>query len=294
MINKKTILIVGLAVVAIGVSVFLNARRAHIDNQDIVDPVYTTALDMTYITTPDAVWPPAVVRAEKAFECVSGGNEVLENGKTVMKELLGEEYCVTTASEGAAGSVYTTYTYKTAIEKDVTASTEFTLRFVQCDNYDDPQKTDCKKEQLEFNPDNLAYAIIQDSLTKIVNEDLHCYAYHQEATPTAPYAVDEYVSITINGNEISGTKKGTQNGPDMTNGYEGTLTGSKEQDVMTLLFAYTIEGSQNTEKEIYQFVKTGIEKWRYPLIEEGGILVPDTTKYYKTLSYKTIDCATIE
>ena len=287
-------LIVGLVVVAIGVSVFLNVRRARIEKEEVVDPVYSTTLDTTYITTPDTVWPPAVMRTEKAFQCENGGNEVLENGETVAKDIGGKAYCVTTASEGAAGSVYSTYIYKTALEGGLTAETEFTLRFVQCDNYDDPEKTDCKKEQSEFNPDDLGHAIIQQSLADQTIKDLYCYAYHQTSTPSAPYTVDEYLSIIMKGDEISGTKKGTQSGPDMTNGYEGTLVGLKDGDTATLLFSYIIEGSSGVEKEIYKFVEMGIEKWRYPLVEEGEILVPDTTKAYSALLYQMIDCGTIK
>lgn len=287
-------LIVGLVIVAVGVSVFLNARRAHIDKQNVVDPVYETALDTTYITTPDALWPPVVNRTEAGMVCEGGENEVLENGETVAKDIEGKAYCVTIASEGAAGSVYSTYIYKTEIEEGVTVETEFTLRFVQCDNYDDPEKTDCKKEQTEFNPDDLAYAIIQDSVIRLAGENLHCYAYNQKATPNAPYAVDEYVSIVMKDDEISGTKKGTQSGPDMTNGYEGTLVGSKNGDTVTLLFSYIIEGSSGVEKEIYKFVEMGIEKWRYPLIEEDGILVPNLAEDYEALLYEMIDCGTIK
>jgi len=121
-----------------------------------------------------------------------------------------------------------------------------------------------------------------------------CYAYHQEATLDAPYAVDEYINITITGNNITGIKKGTQSGPDMTNGYTGTLKGTVDKTTISTVFSYTIEGSNNSEKEIYNIVSNGLEKLRYPLKEEEGTLVPDTTKEYKTLSYNTIDCAEVK
>ncbi len=129
----------------------------------------------------------------------------------------------------------------------------------------------------------------------VVGEDgQQCYSYNHEAKPDEPYAVSEFINLTIDGNKITGTKTGTQKGPDMTNGYSGTLTGTVENNTFNITFAYTIEGSQNQEKEIYRLKqdKTGIEKFRYPLIEKTGILVPDTTKEYQALFYARTVCLT--
>ena len=119
-----------------------------------------------------------------------------------------------------------------------------------------------------------------------------CYSYSQEDTKDAPYTVNEFMDITVKGNSVNGTKKGTQNGPDMTNGYTGTLNGNlnKEKNSMMLVYSYTVEGSHNKEKETYQSDKTGIEKLRYPLIEEKEILVPDTTKDYTIQNYSRVEC----
>ena len=119
-----------------------------------------------------------------------------------------------------------------------------------------------------------------------------CYAYHQVATKTAPYAVDESMTlVTSPDGSIAGEKKGTQKGPDMTNGYTGTLKGAQADTMLKLDYSYIIEGSSNTEQELYRVVAGGLEKLRYPLIEQHGMLVPDTTKPYKALAYKTVPCS---
>ena len=119
-----------------------------------------------------------------------------------------------------------------------------------------------------------------------------CYVYSHEATKTEPYTVNEFIDMTIDGNLIKGTKKGTQNGPDMTNGYIGSIIGTVDNNTVNDIFSYTIEGSKGKEKEIYKIKEdlTGIEKIRYPLIEQNDILVPDTTKEFKTLFYTRVGC----
>lgn len=123
--------------------------------------------------------------------------------------------------------------------------------------------------------------------------DRNCYAYHQEATNEAPYKVDEYIDMVVNGDSVLGTKHGTQVGPDMSNGYDGTLVGDLRNNILTVIFSYVIEGSANSEKEIYSYNANGIEKLRYPLKEEKGILVPDMTQSFNTLTYTKVDCSEI-
>ncbi len=117
-----------------------------------------------------------------------------------------------------------------------------------------------------------------------------CYTYNHEATNDAPYTVNEFIDITISHGSVVGTKRGTQAGPDMTNGYSGTLVGTSDRKTMQAVFSYTIEGSKNKEKELYRTNKTGIEKLRYPLVEGTGMLVPDTTKEFQALMYARVSC----
>ena len=112
-----------------------------------------------------------------------------------------------------------------------------------------------------------------------------CFARDQEATEDEPYEVSENIELTVNDKIVSGIKKGTQSGPDMTNGYEGTLSGEILDGVYLLTFDYTIEGSDQKEKEEYLIKGDNFIKQRYPLKEEAGILVPDKTKEVTEVSY---------
>lgn len=133
----------------------------------------------------------------------------------------------------------------------------------------------------------------ETKIAPVVQENLegrNCFMYQHEATKDEPYKVSETIDINVAGGVVSGTKKGTQAGPDMTNGYEGSLKGTLDKDVVDVVFSYVIEGSANKEKEIYLVKKDILEKLRYPLIESKNMLIPDTSKEYKTLDYIRVDC----
>jgi hypothetical protein len=119
----------------------------------------------------------------------------------------------------------------------------------------------------------------------------YCYHRSQIATPDAPYAVEENISLTVSGNNVSGAKSGTQAGPDMTNGYEGSLTGTRDGENLDVVFAYTVEGSQNKEQELYKWTPTELQKLRYVLKESGKMLVPDLTSTPTILHYESVKCA---
>ncbi len=126
-----------------------------------------------------------------------------------------------------------------------------------------------------------------------MQDGTYCFVYHQVATTDAPYAVDEQVSLTYLQDTVTGIKKGTQAGPDMANGYEGTLTGIKKDGNTILVdFAYIVEGSQNIESEEYVVTQDGLIKHRYPLVEQNGKLVPDKTQPKRDIVYTPILCPT--
>lgn len=126
----------------------------------------------------------------------------------------------------------------------------------------------------------------------VVPKGRQCYTYDHEATKDAPYTVHEHIDMTISGATVTGIKQGSQTGPDMSNGYEGLLTGTVEGNTITAVFSYSIEGSDNKEKELYTVRpdQIGIEKMRYPLIEQKDMLVPDTSKPYQSLLYARVGC----
>lgn len=118
-----------------------------------------------------------------------------------------------------------------------------------------------------------------------------CFMRDQIATETAPYSANEHIVMTRAGNTITGTKTGTQSGPGVSNGFTGTLTGTLTGDVATVIYAYTVEGSDGKEQEEYQVVKDGLLKHHYQLKEENGGLVPDKSKTERdSLVYTSEPC----
>jgi hypothetical protein len=119
---------------------------------------YPEDLGTKYISKVD--WPPAVQVMSGPFVCTEAGNETQPAGKTEQKTVMGRSYCVTIEGEGAAGSVYNQYAYAFS-KNDKTVILTFSLRFVQCANYDAPQSTECTAERNSFDPDNLIDGIAQ-------------------------------------------------------------------------------------------------------------------------------------
>lgn len=97
-------------------------------------------LNTKYISPVD--WPPKLEVVAGPFSC----NEP--------RTINGHNYCVTAESEGAAGSIYTMYAYAYP-RGNQTAILTFSLRFVQCANYDEPPKGECERERATFNLDRL-------------------------------------------------------------------------------------------------------------------------------------------
>jgi hypothetical protein len=102
---------------------------------------YPAALDGEYYSA--AEWPP-VLTTEESYAC--DGEELTKDGIT---------FCRAIESEGAAGSVYSTYQYQAGIHMIA-----FTLRFPQCANYDEPNASACRTEQGGLDIDALALRIL--------------------------------------------------------------------------------------------------------------------------------------
>jgi hypothetical protein len=140
----------------------------------------------------------------------------------------------------------------------------------------------------EKNPVVVGVQMVQPNST--LQDGKQCYSYTHNATIDAPYTVHEFIDITIQGANVTGVKQGTQAGPNMTNGYTGSIVGIHKNNTITDIFSYVVEGSKNKEQEIYRTSKTGIEKLRYPLVDKKGILTPDTTKSFTSLLYTRVSC----
>lgn len=89
-------------------------------------------------------WPPELSVSTSTFVCG------LRERRTINRKM----YCVTAESEGAAGSTYTTYTYKLPVDKKTVGMT-FIIRMPQCMNYDEPKQSECKDEEKNFDIDGM-------------------------------------------------------------------------------------------------------------------------------------------
>ncbi|RME58215.1 hypothetical protein D6779_06975 [Candidatus Parcubacteria bacterium] len=111
---------------------------------------YPPRVGASYIHT--AEWPPSVRLLDQQFSCAAGNDAM---SRTRELALQGMRMCVTESAEGAAGSLYIRYTYQFPWEGR-TAALEFSLQYLQCGNYDEPQRTECRRERAAFSVDALA------------------------------------------------------------------------------------------------------------------------------------------
>ena len=129
---------------------------AYTDSQRGVAFRYPPDFGTRYIRGLD--WPPMIQLLEGPLQCTEAGSETARAGRTERADVDGRRYCVTRVTEGAAGSIYTSYAY--AFEKDGrVAILTFSARAVQCGNYDEPQKSECNAERQTFDPGMLIDAV---------------------------------------------------------------------------------------------------------------------------------------
>ncbi|MCE9643860.1 hypothetical protein K8Q93_01275 [Candidatus Parcubacteria bacterium] len=119
---------------------------------------YPAQLGTTYISATD--WPPAVAITSAPFSCIEAGSEGARAGITERRFVDSREYCVTRVTEGAAGSIYTQYTYASP-RRAGAATFTFTTRATQCANYDEPHKSACTAERQSFDMDGVVDRMAQ-------------------------------------------------------------------------------------------------------------------------------------
>lgn len=159
------VLIIFIAVVIVGGYFWLQSLNKATGWKTFISPdkgvsfKYPQDLSTKYIHPQE--WPPQIIATSDSFSCDEGGLGI--NGRpdmTIRKTIDDRVYCIRNVSEEAAGSVYTTYTYK--IEKDSRLIIiSFILQYLQCDNYGDLQKTECEQERQTFDLDILIDDIVQ-------------------------------------------------------------------------------------------------------------------------------------
>lgn len=121
--------------------------KTFIDSDQGITFEYPEELPTEYIIAQE--WPPNIELRIAQFLCA-----------VPLREINGREYCVGEETEGAAGSIYTTYTYNT-IKNEKMIVISFTLRYLQCGNYSEPRKTECESEREIFDLDSLVDQIAQ-------------------------------------------------------------------------------------------------------------------------------------
>ena len=124
---------------------------------------YPEDISTNYIQTLD--WPPKVQVISGPFACVDVGEPNAQTGQTLIRKINNHDYCVTTVTNHTTDSTYYQYAYERQIQNKILYFT-FSLKFADCTKYDDLERNSCKKEEAEFNIDNLLDNIIQT--TKLI------------------------------------------------------------------------------------------------------------------------------
>jgi len=127
--------------------------QTSIDKEQNIRFQYPTKLTAGYISL--AEWPPVVtVRTGHQLDCLETPATSSLPERTMRRQVDDRTYCVSASSEGAAGSVYTAYSYSSAWNGKI-VRISFTLRYPQCYNYDDPKRSECQNEREAFDLDGV-------------------------------------------------------------------------------------------------------------------------------------------
>jgi len=119
---------------------------------ELIAAYYPENLSAAYISPVE--WPPKISLSPGIFSCAETPAESSLPSRTLKRLVDNRLYCVEAVSEGAAGSVYTDYIYTTQ-KNDQLLSLKFVLRYPQCNNYEDPNKTNCQTEREAFDLDGV-------------------------------------------------------------------------------------------------------------------------------------------
>ncbi len=134
-----------------------NLNKTFIDSKQGITYAYPETLPTKYYRLQDWLGTAKLELSAKSFSCMEGNNVT---GKTSSVTINGKGYCVTAASEGAAGTIYTTYTYAVPVMDGKVAALTFAIGHVtSCTVYaGTADEAACNKET--FDPNALADQII--------------------------------------------------------------------------------------------------------------------------------------
>lgn len=123
-----------------------------------------------------------------------------------------------------------------------------------------------------------------------------------EHTEVTEYnSTSQTISLTFNGEAVTGTKSGTILGDEYSAGFEGTLEGTYNDDgILNLIYDYTVDGGAGREEERYRLENGELLQYRYTLkedfennilrIDESVSTHPDGSTFPKIISYQKTSC----
>ncbi|MDD5291244.1 MAG: hypothetical protein PHZ04_03995 [Patescibacteria group bacterium] len=130
-----------------------------ITNDDGITYQYPKELLAKYISVVE--WPPVIKIETGIYSCKITPIEVSSLADITYQRLVDDRtYCMNIKNEGAAGSVYSSYTYTTT-KNDKLVSVSFILRYPNCNNYDEEQSKACANERETFDLDATVDRIVQ-------------------------------------------------------------------------------------------------------------------------------------
>ena len=99
-------------------------------------------------------WPPVVEHLHEKYICEEGSTSGDVPLVTEERVIDGKTFCITSTSEGAAGSRYEDYSYTTPTHDGI-EKVSFTLRYPNCSAYESPTRERCEYSQSHFNLDTI-------------------------------------------------------------------------------------------------------------------------------------------
>ena len=143
-----------------------------IDNGTEKQPHYAILVDLNteYIGSQDwkvnivneeENYPPKFKITEGQIDCKITSSESGLLTSTAKRRIDGRIYCIESTSEGAAGTIYTQYAYST-IKGGSLITVSCVIRYPQCMNYSEPQRTECANEREMFDLDKIIGYIVKN------------------------------------------------------------------------------------------------------------------------------------
>ena len=117
------------------------------------------------IVNEEEKYPPKFKITEGQIDCKITSSESGLLSRTVKRRIDGRIYCIESASEGAAGTIYTRYAYST-IKSGNLITVSCVIRYPQCMNYSEPYRTECANERETFDLDKIISHIVKNLSVK--------------------------------------------------------------------------------------------------------------------------------